>query len=106
MIVAALLVPIIIGFYSEVVGSASLLAHSVSPYVLIAAGQRPRGPDCPGPAADEHSHVLLVVTYPVEEPPDVAQILRAAGLLDESDSTVVLVLAPRGSAFLTAGRPM
>ncbi len=101
LIVAALMVPIVIGFYFGGGGvGVAVGALTVIAVVVIAAGQRPRGPIVPAPTAEEHRHVLLVVTCPVEEPPDVAQIVRAAGLLDKSDSAVVLVLAPARIRFL------
>lgn len=95
------MVPIVIGFYFGGGGvGVAVGALTVIAVVVIAAGQRPRGPIVPAPTAEEHRHVLLVVTCPVEEPPDVAQIVRAAGLLDKSDSAVVLVLAPARIRFL------
>ena len=94
------MVPIIAGFYfggggvGVGVGALTVIA------VVVIAASRPRGPIVPAPTAEERRHVLLVATCSVEEPADVAQIVRAAGLLDNPDSADVLVLAPARIRFL------
>jgi hypothetical protein len=97
LVVAAILVPIIAGFYVGGGGvGLGVGALSVVAIVVIAVRQRPRGPIVPAPAADERAHVLLVATCPVEEPADVAELVRAGGLEDAD----VLVLAPARIRFL------
>ena len=99
LIVAALAVPIVAGFYIGG-GGVGVAAGALTAVALVfyAASQRPRGPIVPAPTADQRRHVLLVATCPVEEPGDVAEIARAGGLVDADAE--VLVLAPARIRFL------
>jgi hypothetical protein len=104
LIVLGLMVPIVAGFYLGGGGvGVGVGALTVVALVVISASQRPRGPIVPAPTGDERRHVLLVATCPVEEPADVAEIVRAAGLAepaDPSEPADVLVLAPARIRFL------
>jgi hypothetical protein len=103
LIVAALIVPIVAGFYLGGGGvGVAVGALTVVALVVYAARLRPRGPIVPAPSADERRHVLLVATCPVEEPEAVERITRAGGLeRGGGDSEAdVLVLAPARIRFL------
>jgi hypothetical protein len=97
LIVAAMAVPIVVGFW--LVGPAlgtALGAVAVATILMFAAAQRPRGPlgELPG---DGRHHVLLVVTCPVEEPGEVEAVAREAGLAGDEE---VRVLSPASIGFL------
>jgi hypothetical protein len=103
LVVAALAVPIVAGFLvgGPAIGVA-MGAVAVVSLLVVAARQQPRGPIGAPPAGDARRHVLIVVTYPVDEPAAVAAIAREAGIdggggEGEAD---VLVLAPASIGFL------
>lgn len=94
LIVAALVVPIVAGFVT--VGPALGLAVgalAVLVLVLVAVGQRPRGPI--GVAANgDGRKVLIVAAERLEDPADVTRVVAAAGIGDgvgERDEVRVLV---------------
>jgi hypothetical protein len=101
LIVAAISVPIIAGFFVGGGGvglaAGALVAVAI---VVIAARQRPQGPIGSAPAPDTRRHVLLVTTCAVEEPVAVAEIARAGDLDGETDDVDVRVLAPARIRFL------
>jgi hypothetical protein len=101
LVIAAILLPIVAGFYVGGGGvGLGVGALTVVAIVAIAARQGPRGPIVPAPAPDERPHVLLVATCPVEEPADVAELLRAGGLEGDAGDADVLILAPARIRFL------
>lgn len=100
LIVAALVLPIVAGFLlagpalGVAVGALAVLA-----LLVVAARQRPRGPigaevEIPG------SHVLIVAADAVEEPGDVARIVRVAGIGEANGEEEVRVLVPARIGFL------
>jgi hypothetical protein len=97
LIVAAIAVPIVVGFWlaGPALGTA-LGAVAVATILMIAAAQRPRGPLGELPS-DGRRHVLLVVTCPVEEPGEVEAMAREAGLEGDEE---VRVLSPASIGFL------
>ena len=100
LIVAALVLPIVAGFLlagpalGVAVGALAVLA-----LLVVAARQRPYGPIGSAAAEDDDPHVLIVVAEGVEDPRDVARIVRAAGI-GGGDGADVLVLAPARIGFL------
>lgn len=105
LIVAALTVPIVAAF--RVGGPAAgvaLGAAAVLALLVIAAQQRPEGPIVSAPSHDDRSHLLVVVTCPVEDPATIGEIAReagAGGTAENGDSEAdVLVLAPARIGFL------
>jgi hypothetical protein len=100
LIVAAIAVPIAVAFAVAGPGvGVAVGALAGVAVVVVAARQKPRRqisaaePDGPG------RHVLVVVTSPVDEPADVAEIARAARL-GEGEDAEVMVLAPARIGFL------
>lgn len=100
LIVAALVLPIVVGFLlagpalGVAVGALAVLA-----LLVVAARQRPRGPigaeaEAPG------SHVLIVAADAVEEPRDVARIVRVAGIGEADGEAEVRILVPARIGFL------
>jgi hypothetical protein len=102
LVVAALLVPIVGGFYVGGAGvGVAVGALVVVALVLYAANLRPRGPIVPAPSPDERRHVLFVATCSVEEPGDVERVAGALGLEDGNGTAPeVRVLAPARIRFL------
>jgi hypothetical protein len=70
--------------------------------VIFAARATPRGPIESAPAKDAKRHVLIVSPGAVEDPAEVAQIVRAANLDlgDRAGDAEVLVLVPARIGFL------
>jgi hypothetical protein len=101
LIVAAIVVPVVAAFLVGGPGiGVAVGALAAVALLVVAARQRPRGPIV---AAEEDSfvrHVLVVVTCPVEEPADVEEIARSAGLDEGGEGADVLVLAPARIGFL------
>jgi hypothetical protein len=101
LIVAALVLPIVGGFLlagpalGVAVGALAVLA-----LLVVAARQRPHGPIGSAAAEGDDPHVLIVAAEGVEDPRDVARIVRAAGIGEGGDGTDVLVLAPARIGFL------
>jgi hypothetical protein len=101
VIVAAIAVPIVVGFWLGGGGvGVALGALAAVAIVVVAAQQRPRGPIGSLPADDAPRNVLLVVTCPVEEPAAVHRIAVAACLAGDGDDAGVLVLSPARLGFL------
>jgi hypothetical protein len=103
LVVAALAVPIVAGFLvgGPAIGVA-MGALAVVSLLVVAARQQPRGPIGAPPVGDARRHVLIVVTYPVDEPAAVAAIAREAGIDGDGGAAEadVLVLAPASIGFL------
>lgn len=102
LIVAAIAVPIIAGFFVGG-GGVGLAAGALAAVaiVLVAVRQRPYGPIVPPAADDGGRHILIVAAEGVEDPDDVARIVRAAridGAVDGEEE--VRVLAPARIGFL------
>jgi hypothetical protein len=99
LIVIAITLPIV-GSFLVAGPPAGFVAGALAVVVLltVAARQRPLGPigELPG---DGRHHLLLVVASPIEEPSEVRQITKAAGLAPESDIEI-RVLAPARIGFL------
>jgi hypothetical protein len=99
LIVAAIAVPIIVGFWIGGPGlGVAVGALAAVTIIVVAVRQRPHDP-IGAPGGDSKRHVLLVVTGPVEEPEAVARIAREARL-KEGDAPDLLVLAPASIGFL------
>jgi hypothetical protein len=103
LIVAGIAVPIVAGFSIGGGGGLAVGSIAVLAIVVVAIRAVPRGPIESAAAIDERQHVLIVSLGPVEDPADVARIVRAAGLGgrrgDEGDAEVV-VLVPARIGFL------
>jgi len=102
LIVAALAVPIVAGFFvggggvGLAAGALAVLAIAV-----IAIRQRPYGPIVSAEADEGGRHVLIVAAGRVEDPGDVARIVRAAGIDGEGAAeSEVRVLVPARIGFL------
>jgi hypothetical protein len=107
LVVAALTLPIIGGFalgsaFGDAGSGFGLAVGSlvVAGLVVIAARQLPRGTIESAAAADDGRHLLLVPTFPVEEPSAIAEVSRAARLEPAAGEVDVLVLAPARIRFL------
>jgi len=102
LIALAIAVPIIAGF--AIGGGGGLAVGSVTVVVIVifAARATPRGPIESASAEDGRRHVLIVSPGAVEDPSDVARIVRAAELNGgETASTAeVVVLVPARIGFL------
>lgn len=100
LIVAAIAVPIVAGFYvSPGLGLAAGALAAVA-IVVVAVRQRPR--ETIGTPAAPPSRLLVVVSRPVEEPETIGEIAAAARQgADAADrSAEVLVLSPARVGFL------
>jgi hypothetical protein len=101
LIVAAIVVPIVAGFFAGGGGvGLALGALAVLAILVIAVRQRPRGPIGSAAATDERRHVLIVTPEAVDDPADVARIARAAAIGDPGEEAEVLVLVPARIGFL------
>ena len=102
LVVAAIAVPIAAAF---VVGGpgvgVAIGALAGVGLVVVAARQRPRRQIVAAESDGPGRHVLVVVTCPVDDPDDVAEIVDAAGLDGEAGGGAgVMVLAPARIGFL------
>jgi hypothetical protein len=103
LIVAAIVVPVVAGF--AVGGGGGLAVGSIVFLAIVVFAIRavPRGPIGSAAAEDGRRHVLIVSPGAVEDPADVARIVRAAGIgggeADEAEAEVV-VLVPARVGFL------
>lgn len=101
LIVAAIAVPIVAGFFVGGGGvGLGLGALAVLVLIVVAVNQKPRGPIASAPADDGGRHVLIVAATAVEDPGDVGQVAAAAGLKGSSQGPDVLVLVPARIGFL------
>jgi hypothetical protein len=103
-VIAALIVA---GFAVAGGGGVAVSSMVVLVIVLYAIRAVPRGPIESAPAGDGRRHVLVVSPGAVEDPADVARIVRAAGLGESDgaraaggDDAEVLVLVPARIGFL------
>jgi hypothetical protein len=100
LIVTALVLPIVAGFL--LVGPAlgvAVGALAVLALLAVAARQKPRGP-IGAEAGDGARHVLIVAAEAVEDPGDVARIVRVAGIGGAVGNDEVRVLVPARTGFL------
>jgi len=101
LIVSALALPIVAGFFVGGAGvGVAVGALAVLTILVVAARQRPEGPIVPPPADDDRSHLLLVVTCPLEDPDAVAEVAREVESDRSGGEADVLVLAPARIGFL------
>jgi hypothetical protein len=101
LFVAAIVVPIIGGFYVGGGGvGLAMGAIVVLAILLVAIAQRPDEPIASAPAADDARHVLIVAVAAVEEPDDVARMVRTLGLETAGGEEEVRVLVPARIGFL------
>jgi hypothetical protein len=101
LIVAALAVPVIVGFL--VAGPPLGLALgfvAAATLVLIAARQGFAGPIETAPATDDRRRVLIVLSHGLEDQPAIDRLTREAELDRASAGTEVLVLAPAKTSLL------
>lgn len=100
-IVAAITVPIVAAFLVGGPGVGVAVGALVTLAILVVAARaRPLGPIASAPADDSRRHVLIVATSAIEDPADVAQIARAAGIDGAGDGHEVMVLVPARIGFL------
>jgi hypothetical protein len=101
LIVAAIAVPIVAGFFVGGGGvGLGLGAVAVLVIVLVAIAQRPRGPIASAPTGDRIRHVLIVIAEAVEEPRDVGRIVQDLRLANGDGDAEVRVLVPARIGFL------
>jgi len=101
LIVTAIAVPIIAGFFIGGGGvGLALGALAVLAIVVVAIRQRPLGPIGTARANDGARHVLIVAAESVEDPDDVARITRVASIEDMDSEDEVRVLVPARIRFL------
>jgi hypothetical protein len=101
LFVTAIIVPIIAGFFVGGGGVGLAMGAVVVLAILLAAiAQRPDEPIASAPTADGARHVLIVAAAAVEEPDDVARMVRALGLDGAGEEGEVRVLVPARIGFL------
>jgi hypothetical protein len=99
--VAGVVVPTVAAFMLGGPGlGVAIGAFAAVGLVAVAVRQRPEGPIASADRTDARHHVLIVAAGGVEEPADVAQIKRVAGLRDDEDEDEVRVLVPARIGFL------
>lgn len=102
LIVAAIAVPIVAGFFVGG-GGVGLAAGALAAVtiVVVAIRQRPYGPIASAPSDDDGRHVLIVAAQEVEAPDDVGRIVHAARLDNGAGGeSEVRVLVPARIGFL------
>src|SRR3954453_16984505 len=100
LIVAGVVVPIIAAFMLGGPGMGGAIgAFAVVGLVVVAIRQRPEGPIASADRRDAKHHVLIVAAGGVEDPADVAEITRVAGIRGD-DGDEVRVLVPARIGFL------
>jgi hypothetical protein len=103
LVVAALVVPIVVGFLVGIVlvggpaGGFAAGAAAVVVLLVLAARQRPREAIGAAPR-DGERRVLIVVTSPVDDPAEVERVLSTAHI--DGNPAEVRVLAPARIGFL------
>ncbi len=101
LIVAAIAVPIVAGFFVGGGGvGLGLGALAVLALVVVAVSQKPRGPIVSAQARDARRHVLIVAATAVEDPGDVSRVVAAAEFNGAQEAPDVLVLIPARIGFL------
>jgi hypothetical protein len=99
LIVAAIAVSIVGGFYLGGPGlGLAVGALAASSIVVLAVRNPPQPPIDPAPLPDSRRHLLIVVSDPLEDGPAIEQIADAAG--DGSNDPEVVVLAPLRNRFI------
>jgi hypothetical protein len=101
LVVAALVVPIVAGFLTAgpALGVAAG-ALAVLALLVVAARQKPRGPIGSAPSAEGVRRVLIVAAAAVEDPGDVARVVRELDLEGSGGDEEVRVLVPARIGFL------
>jgi hypothetical protein len=100
LIVAALAVTIVGGFYVGGPGlGLAVGALAAAAIVVMAVRHPPLHPIVPAPLTDFRRHVLVVVSAPLEDSAAIDQIARAARIGDGEEAEV-LVLSPARIGFL------
>jgi hypothetical protein len=102
LIVAGVVVPTVAAFMLGGPGvGVAIGAFAAFGLVMIAIRQRPEGPIASADRTDAKHHVLIVAAGGVEDPSDVAEITRAAGIRgDDGEEDEVRVLVPARISFL------
>jgi hypothetical protein len=101
LIVAGVVVPTVAAFMLGGPGvGVAIGAFAALGLVVLAIRQRPEGPIASADRTDAKHHVLIVAADGVEEPGDVAEITRAAGLRGDDGEDEVRVLVPARISFL------
>jgi hypothetical protein len=102
LIVAALAVTIVGGFYLGGPGlGLAVGALAAAAIVVMAVRHPPLHPIVPAPLTDFRRHVLVVVSAPLEDSAAIDRIARAARIGDgEEEEAEVLVLSPARIGFL------
>jgi len=101
LIVAGVVVPIIAAFMLGGPGvGVAIGAFAGVGLVVVAIRQRPEGPITSADRGDAKRHVLIVAAGGVEDPADVAQITRVAGIRGDGEEDEVRVLVPARIGFL------
>src|SRR6185436_7824490 len=101
LIVAAIAVPIVAGFLTAgpalgvAVGALAVLA-----LLVVAARQKPRGPIGSASSGERARRVLIVAAAAVEDPDDVARVVRELNLEGSDGDDEVRVLVPARIGFL------
>jgi anthranilate phosphoribosyltransferase len=100
LIVAALAVTIVGGFYVGGPGlGLAVGALAAASIVVMAVRHPPLHPIVPAPLTDFRRHVLVVVSAPLEDSAAIDQIARAARIGDGEEAEI-LVLSPARIGFL------
>jgi hypothetical protein len=101
LVVAALVVPIVAGFLlaGPALGVA-VGALAVLVLLVVAARQKPRGPIGSPPSGEGARRVLIVAAAAVEDPGDVARVVRELDLEGSGGDDEVRVLVPARIGFL------
>ena len=101
LIVAALAVSIVAGFYPGGPGLGMAVgALAASSLLVMAARNPPTPPLVPAAARDGRGHLLVVVSEPLEDGDTIEQIAAAAHPADAEEEAEVLVLTPARNRFL------
>ena len=101
LIVAAIVLPVVVGF--SIAGPVLGLALGFlvcATIVVIAARQRPGGPIETARATDARRHVLVVLSHELDDPAAIDRIKEEIRLDPVDDGAEVLVLAPAKSRLL------
>jgi hypothetical protein len=99
LIVAAIAVSIVGGFYLGGPGlGLAVGALAASSIVVLAVRNPPQPPINPAPLQDSRRHLLIVVIDPLEDSPAIEHIAAAAG--DGRSDPEVVVLAPLRNRFI------
>jgi hypothetical protein len=102
LIVAGVVVPIVAAFMLGGPGmGVAIGAFAAVGLVVVAIRRRPEGPIASADRRDAKHHVLIVAAGGAEDPADVAEIVRVAGIrAGEGEEDEVRVLVPARIGFL------